>query len=216
MLTVGDSGSGKTLFMQDVAVQASLMGHVLFINPKPADDLSAMVDLVKSWGVPGFVINMDGLDEGELDPVRYARTPDVAANIAVEHISTVITDLSEHDQAVMASGLRTGLREGARCIGEAIEYIENETIRDRILTQHHASPKWAIGISLEPVTKSALAGTNSLTLIQFDESIEPPTGEFRLADLSPVERVALSQMRLVNRASMEMLFKRQRWHSHRG
>ncbi len=207
MIVIGDSGSGKTLAMGDMAVQAALTGHVIFINPKPADDLSAMALMLQSWGVPVTVISMGALSPGALDPVSYARSAEAAANIAIEHIMSVITDLSQEEEAALASGIRAGLRGGASCIGDAIEAIEVESIRKRIHTQWQASPKWAVGISMDPVPASNLDGVNSFTLIQFDDSVEPPSGGMTLREMPLADKVALAQVRLVNRAATEMLFR---------
>ncbi|MEV0405834.1 ATP-binding protein [Actinoallomurus sp. NPDC050550] len=208
----GDPGSGKTFFAQSIAVQSVLNGlPAIFVNPKGGDSLYGMVDYAQSLGVPSGRVSMSALEDspGAFDPFRYA-PPTIAAEIANVHILSALDDfrdgLSLQERLALGSGLKRGALNGARCVWEALEYIPGEDadrLRSLIEQQMEASSMFSLGIALKPLPRLDMT-TQRLTLVDFDRDLGLPEGK-TASEYSVSERIALAAVRLVIRASLEIL-----------
>ncbi|GAA2404279.1 hypothetical protein GCM10010191_10000 [Actinomadura vinacea] len=207
----GDPGSGKTFFAQSVAVQSALNDlPVIFVNPKGGDSLYGMVDYAGNMGVSSGRVSMSALEEspGAFDPFRYA-PPAIAAEIANVHILSALDDLRDGltlpERLALGSGLKRGALNGARCVWEALQYVpgdEAERLRGLIEQQMEASSMFSLGIALKPLPR--LDVEQRLTLVDFDRDLGLPEGKTP-SEYSASERIALAAVRLVIRASLEIL-----------
>lgn len=207
----GDPGSGKTFFAQSIATQSALNGlPVIFVNPKGGDSLYGMVDYVQRLGVTSGRVSMSALEEtpGAFDPFRYA-PPTIAAEIANVHILSALDDtrdgLSLSERLALGSGLKRGALNGARCVWEALQYVpgdDAERVRTLVEQQMEASSMFSLGIALRPLPR--LDMTQRLTLVDFDRDLGLPEGKTP-SEYSVSERIALAAVRLVIRASLEIL-----------
>lgn len=202
-LIAGDSGSGKSFLAQMLAVQHALSGgSVIFVNPKGYDSLSNMADYCG-----GQVIRMSALQKtpGAFDPFRYS-PPEVAAEIASNHIVSVLGGVggfTQTQQLELGSALKKAAQVGVRCVGEAFPFITDGSIVSQIRQQMEASSLFALGIALEPLP--SFAGTSGLTLVEFDRALDLPDPSAPQSSYTRRELVALAAVRLVTRASMEIL-----------
>ena len=208
-LVAGDSGSGKTFFVQALAYQAYLQGYpVIMLNPKAHGSLSG---LPRMAGDGGRHIRLSELSQtpGVLDPFGYAK-PEDAAQIAVNHIMSVIGQghgLTPQQEIIVTGGINQAALDGARCVGEALNYIDTskpgakeavDLIRD--LTY---DPLFAMGLSHEPMRRREASQT--LTVIDFDQQLPLPSQGKRVADYTNLERIAIAAVRLATRSSLYML-----------
>jgi len=205
MLVAGDPGSGKTFLCQSIALQATLEGHpVIFINPKGFDSLKPLADLTN-----GQVVKMSALavKPGAFDPFRYA-PPQIAAEIATTHILSVLGNREGFTQAqelLVGQAMRDGARTGARCVGDALKYITDEAVVTQIRQQVDGSSLFALGIALEPWPE--FSATGGLTLVEFDRKLDLPDPSKDSSNYSRAENISLAAVRLVARASLEILMK---------
>lgn len=205
MLIAGDPGSGKTFLCQSIALQATMEGHpVIFINPKGFDTLEPLVKLTN-----GQLVKMSALaiKPGAFDPFRYA-PPQIAAEIATTHILSVLGNKEGFNQAqelIVGQALRDAARAGAQCVGDALKYITDTTVVTQIKQQVDASSLFALGIALEPWPE--FASTGGLTLVEFDRKLDLPDPSKDSSNYTRAEKISLAAIRLVARASLEILMK---------
>lgn len=205
MLVAGDPGSGKTFLCQSIALQATLEGHpVIFINPKGFDTLEPLAKITN-----GQVVKMSALavKPGAFDPFRYA-PPQIAAEIATTHILSVLGNkegFSQAQELLVGQALRDSARAGARCVGDALKYISDETIVTQIKQQVDGSSLFALGIALEPWPE--FSQTGGLTLVEFDRKLDLPDPSKDSSNYTRAEKISLAAVRLVARASLEILMK---------
>jgi len=203
MLVAGDSGSGKSFFCQMLAIQATRDGQAtIFINPKGHDSLSPMADLVG-----GTVVKMSALEErpGAFDPFRYA-PPLVAAEIATNHILGVLGGgLSQAQQLELGSAIKQAAQSGARCVADAFPFMRDQQMVTQIRQQVEGSSLFALGIALEPL--APFTAQSGLMLIEFDRKPELPDPSKTSDSHTRPERIALAAIRLVTRASLEILMR---------
>jgi hypothetical protein len=207
---LGDPGSGKTFLMQLVAIQSALLKRLtVFINPKPQDDLSGMANLLNRWGVSSEIIFMGDLEAepGSLDPFGYT-DPRSAATIAATHIMTVLKDgFTLEQESYLEAGLIKGAESGAKCVYEALKYVNDPKILSLIKTRMDASAVFRLGIATTPL-KERVQVSKGLTLIQFDKAWNIPEGQ--LSSLSLAEKDIVAAYRLVPTISLEMLLGKNR------
>jgi hypothetical protein len=193
----------NTYLCQLIAYQAALSGlPVIFINPKGYDTLSPLAELAG-----GRVVSMSRLESatGAFDPCRYVATdrPELSAEIATNHILSVLTGFTEQEELQLSYGLLQGMRAGAQCVRDALAYVENsETVR-RVLQQAQTSPTFALGLGVQ--AQPRIDVDRSLTLIEFDRKLDLPESGKDPASYSRAERISLAAIRLVTRASLEIL-----------
>lgn len=204
MGVVGEPGAGKTFLLQLIATQATLSGlPVVFINPKSADSL---VEFCAAVG--GETIKVSSLEKepGLLDPFRYAK-PEIAAEIAIAHINTMMASIPEDDRIYLAAGIRAAAEEGAGCVGEALEHdMVPAKWRELIPLQAQSLPLFGLGISMVPRSSWNYTKDGRLTLVEFDRPLPNLGSVTATAGLGPEERAAVAGIRLITRASLEQMF----------
>lgn len=202
-LVAGFVPSHNTWLCQLIATQAALAGmQVVFINPKGYDSLAPFAELTG-----GVVVSMSKLEEegGYFDPFSYAE-PETAAEIATTHILSVLGTsggFTQSQELKLGSGLKRGAIAGARCVGDALTYVEDDSVVTMVMEQVEASTTFALGIGTAP--KPARAMHRGITLIEFDRKLDLPESSKAAVSHTRAERIALAAIRLVTRASLEML-----------
>jgi len=209
MAIFGEPGSGKTYLCQMIATQAVLEGkQVIFINPKGFDSLSPFAELVG-----GTVVKMSQLEgqSGYFDPFYYAE-PNMAAEIATTFILGVLGNtgvagmgFTADQELRLSAGLKRGASAGARCVMDALTYVDDPEVRRMVNEQLIASSTFALGIGSTP--KDMYQSNRGLTLIEFDRKLDFPEKGKSAMTYSRSERISLAAMRLVTRASMEILVR---------
>lgn len=205
MLVAGDPGSGKTFLCQQIALQSTLAGApTIFINPKGFDSLAPLAELVN-----GQVVKMSALavKPGAFDPFRYA-PPAIAAEIATTHILSVLGNRDGFNQAQslqLGAALREAAAKGARCVGDAFSMIADQEIVTQIIQQVQGSSLFALGVALEPWPE--FPATGGLTLVEFDRKLDLPDPSKDSTVYTRAEHISLAAVRLVARASLEILMK---------
>lgn len=207
MLIAGDSGSGKTFLAMSLATQATLAGQqTIFINPKGFDSIEPFAKLVGGEVVK--MTNVDGQD-GFFDPFRFCAKPTDAAKVATDFILDVLgtrgvaQGLTQTQELRLGAGLQRGAEAGARCVGEALRYVEDRAVVDIINEQAKADPTFRLGIA--PVPRDTYRGHHGLTLIEFDRQLDFPESSTQPSEYSRAQRIAIAAIRLVTRCCMEML-----------
>ena len=207
---LGDPGSGKTFLLQLMAIQSALLKRLtVFINPKPQDDLSGMARLLNRWGVSSEIIFMGDLEAepGALDPFGYT-DPKSAAVIAATHIMTVLKNgFTLEQESYLEAGLLKGAENGAKCVLDALKYVEDPKILKLIKTRMDASAIFRLGIATSPI-KEKVQVSKGLTLIQFDKAWNIPEGD--VDSLSLAEKDIVAAYRLVPTIALEMLLGNRR------
>ncbi len=204
MCVIGEPGAGKTFFLQLIATQASLLGRTtVFINPKPADSLDGFATAINGEVVKISAMEREG---GRLDPFRYCGDPTVAADIAISHITAVLTDLPETDEVRMGAAIQRAAVAGARCVGDTLQHPDMpESARELIYAQVESSSLFALGISMSPVeTQKIVQG--ALTLIEFDRPLDLPATVAPMSEYGRQTRISVAAIRLVIRSSLEQMF----------
>ena len=205
MLVAGDPGSGKTFLCQSIALQATLAGApTIFINPKGFDSLAPLAELVN-----GQVVKMSALASkpGAFDPFRYA-PPAIAAEIATTHILSVLgnRDGFTQPQALqLGAALREGASAGARCVGDCLKLVNDSDLVTQIVQQVQGSALFALGVALEPWPD--FPATGGLTLVEFDRKLDLPDPSKDSTVYTRAENISLAAVRLVARASLEILMR---------
>ncbi len=213
MLVAGDSGSGKTMFSQSVAFQMALSGYpVVMINPKGSDSLRPTAEFMATRGIDvewvaiSQLFSADGA--GTYDPFRYAPTPEIAADIAANLITTVLDEFNQRQRTSLRHGLTIGAKHGAGCVGRALEFVDEDV---RVEVQHlaEASPLFALSIAQTPRARFErdpldYVERGKFMLIEFDQDLNLPT-EVKERGYSEAERLGLSAIRAVTTASVGLL-----------
>jgi hypothetical protein len=193
----------NTFLCQTIATQATLAGHqVIMINPKGFDSLSPTADLVG-----GTVVRMSQLESsgGYFDPARYAPTPAMAAEIATNHIMSVLgPDFSPSQERKLGVGLTRGFVAGARCVAEALRYVDDIEVQQAVQEQAESSTTFSLGIGTQPMPVLGSA-TGGFTLIEFDRKLDLPDSSTPVNAHTRAQRIALAAIRIVTRASLEIL-----------
>jgi hypothetical protein len=211
MLIAGEPGSGKTFAAQMIALQSALAGHsTVFINPKSDDTLEGLTDLVD-----GTVIRLSQVERegGYFDPFRFCR-PDtagrqIAADILSQHILAVLGSrgvagqgFTQEEEIAVIAGLRNGAERGAQCAAQAIACIDDDKVKS-LIAQQATDPLFRLGIGMEP--QPSYANDRRLLLIEFDKPLDIPEKGITPAEYTRTQRLAVAAVRLVTRASMEIL-----------
>jgi len=205
---LGQPGSGKTFLMQLMALQSALLGRtVIYINPKPQDDLSGLVNTAGRW-VPSRLIQLGDAtaEPGAFDPFRFA-PPEYAYQIASLFIQDVFAStFNDYQQVQLEQALRRATQAGVRSVGEAVrQFVSDEKMRDLIIDFAESNPVFAMGIGNQP--GRSLQTERGLTMIQFDQAwpdVEPGKSA---QDIPLSDRAFLAVMRLVPRAALELLLR---------
>jgi len=210
-LVAGDSGSGKTFYLQFTALQTALSGlQTIFINPKSLDDLSGLAELVD-----GRVVNISDLESGSgfFDPARFTpNTPQgrqAAADIAITHILGVLGSrgvagqgFTQEQEIALSAGVREGFEKGARCVWHAVQSVTDAGVIE-LVRQQASDPLFRLGVGFEPA--EPYVDDRSLILIQFNRQLDIPEKGIEPAQYTRSQRIAVSAVKLVTRSSMELL-----------
>ena len=199
---IGDPGRGKTFLMKMVADQMATTDlPVVYVNPKGADSAERFADRAGA-----DFIKVSSLEQGALDPFRFATDPLWAAELASEHLVTCLPSLGVKETAHMAAVLRQAAKDGARCVGEALLHPEiSDSMRRQVNLHVEANPLFGLGISSEPRHPWRFATVGSFSVVEFDRLIPLPASFDSLADLGAEERAAVSAVRLVVNAALEQM-----------
>lgn len=206
MVIAGDPGSGKTFASQGLALQAVLEGRTcIFINPKGFDTLASFARLVEQFGFESRIVKLSALEgkAGSFDPFLYTH-PEIAAEIAGQHILSVLK-FEQSDRLDLQDGLKKAGKAGATYVGEALTYVNNPNVVKQIIQQVNGSSLFALGIALEP--RDRFGARSGLTLIEFDREIGLPEPSKKPSDHEDNEKIALAAIRLIIRASLEILMQ---------
>jgi hypothetical protein len=200
----GDLGSGKSFLAQMIATQGALADQtVIFLNPKGYSTLKPMADQIQTAGKEASVVRTSSLEgrPGFFDPFRFA-DPNLAAEIATNFILSVITELTQRQQGQLAAGIKRGALAGARCVGEALEYVGDTEIVHQIMETAEGWASFGMGIGKTP--QDRLRTTGGLLLIEVDRKLpQPKSNDPRMQRAE--ERIGLAVIRLISRASLELL-----------
>ena len=203
MAVLGEPGAGKTFLLQLIASQAATMTPTVYINPKPADSLDGFAN-----AIGGEIIKISSLEKepGLLDPFRYA-PPEIAADIAVSHISSVLSNLNPQEEVLLERAVRRAAISGAGCVGDALKHPDMpEEARDLVLAQAESNTLFALGISPHPLPPLGMKGGGGLTLIEFDRPLDLPSGSASADTYSRKTRIDMAAVKLVIRSSLEQMF----------
>ena len=194
----------NTWLIQMIATQVALDTKTcIVINPKPSDSLAPFAQ-----AVGGRVVSMSQLESagGAFDPFGYA-APETAAEIATDHILSVLGQgWIQAQELDLSRGLTRGAHAGARCVGEALEYVTDAEVLDNISAQVEGSTLFALGVSYKPRAGFGVGG-GGLTLIEFDRELGLPDAGTKQSEYNRTQRIATAALRLVTRASLEILMR---------
>ena len=207
MSVVGEPGAGKTFVLQLIATQATLMGlPVVFINPKSADTL---VDFAAAVGGETIKVSSLQAEPGLLDPFRYCTDPEIACEIALAHINTVMVSIPEKERILLAAGVRQAAAEGRRCVGDALDHHKvPQDWAELIKLAAESQPLFGLGISMHERPSWDFTHEGRLTLVEFDRPIPIPETITNTALLNPDERAAVAAIRLITRAALEQMLRK--------
>lgn len=185
------------------AVRAGL--DVVLINPKGQDSMAHI-----AGSLDGVVVNLSvgQLTPGQFDPFRYA-PPAVAGDIAKEFIlgSLAVGDgaIDKRAEIAVGRGIAKGVGMGARCVGQAIDGIDDRQLKEMIWDWWSASPAFAAGIARAPLPDVS-ARQGGFTLIEFQDLSLPEPGQ-PARDRNNDQTTAIAVLRLVTRTAEEMLVR---------
>ena len=199
---VGDPGKGKTFLLKMIADEmASTDMPVVYVNPNAADSAEDFADRAGA-----DFIKVSSLDQGALDPFRFAATSERAAELATEHILAFLPSIRGEEAEHLTTVLHLAANAGARCVGEALAHPEmRDSAREQVNLSAEAQPLFGLGISQEPLDPWRFADLGRFSVIEFDHPLPLPRSFDSLADLDSDERAAVSAMRLVANAALEQM-----------
>lgn len=209
MVVCADPGGGKTFAAQWINLQFSRMGlPAIIINPKGEQSLRGYAE---ACGGECIAISHVATKPGAFDPFRFAEGRTLV-EIAVEHITTGLNNngdaLSREQTIALAEAISEGVERGARSVGQCVHYFlpnrGHQPLAEQILSWARTNSNFGLGIGFEPV--EPLAYQNRLTLIEFDQSLALPDSS-NANQLSMMENSAVAAMRLLTRASIEVLMR---------
>lgn len=188
----GDTGSGKTMLGLWLACQWAVAGTpVIFFDPKTGSDHSA---IVLEFG--GTVRSLDEmLSSGVYDPVRFS--PDATSGVALA-VSLIISidpfgsRRAEDLEVALQRSIDFGVKNGARCTGDALILGRNEGLIDAeaveaVLGFAASEPLAGAMIGIGVTDTGATHAFEGLTLIKVGER------NLDLPDPGSTDRPSISQ-----------------------
>ncbi|MGP4994604.1 ATP-binding protein [Glutamicibacter ardleyensis] len=221
---IGNTGSGKSMFM----VWKSLQHNQSFtskgkrrpqvvIDPKMGSDYSKVYEFFGAQ-----VVSLDDLvqNDGIFDPIRFAKTTDAGISLATSMLMSInpwgVDDPGKYE-TVLLGALHYGVRNGGRCIGEALTHalhgqrISNDIVAP-IMDHRENSVMFQAVIGMSPVSK-ALNLHDGLTYIRTGDQYLDLPDPSRINDLvkstSIEQRVAMAVVRMMVFGSMMALAYRE-------
>lgn len=217
-VVAAQSGAGKTVFLLHLANQFARMktasgeqAPVVIIDPKVGSDHTAAVT-----ASGGQVASLDELAsaDGIFDPIRFAADPRAGVDLAASMLMSVNPWGSKLDdyQTPLTAALAYGVRNGARCTGEALQAAlkGNDAPRDmvdRAFDLAESSPLFRACMGINP-TSRGLRVAGGITLIKVGNAHLnlPSPGA---TQLSQPQKVALTLVRMMVYGSAMALAGRQ-------
>jgi hypothetical protein len=202
----------NTFAAQFVAGQAALNGTAsILINPKGHDSLAPFAHWVSRSGGQAQIVSLSKLEEegGAFDPFRFC-DPRMAAEVLDRHIVSVLGQsvnggMSGRQETELSRGLAEGADKGARCAADALAYVRDEDVTAQVLAMAESNSLFRLGFGFTP--QQAWGTTGGFTLIEFDREMAWPTAGKNPGEYDRPERVAVAALRLVSRASLEILMR---------
>jgi hypothetical protein len=212
VLTVGQTGSGKSLLMLWLAAQfaqistrthtgQSIKTPVVIIDPKPMSDHSS---IVSAFG--GTIYSLDSIleSDGPLDPLRFSGDPAASLNTASLILLTVNPWGSRalDMETPLAHALSYGVKNGARCIGDALRVAlrDNQAsheLVDPVLRLAESSPMFHACVGLDS-TKQALSVSEGITLIKVgNTALNLPDPSQPKSEYNQPQRIAMSLIQMM-------------------
>jgi hypothetical protein len=212
VLTVGQTGSGKSLLMLWMAAQFAqipaitysgqkIKTPVVIIDPKPTSDHSPTVE---AFG--GTTYSLDSIlqSDGPLDPLRFSRDPEASLNTASLILLTVNPWGSKaYDmETPLAYALSYGVKNGAKCIGDALKIALRDQkatndLVDPVLRLAESSPQFhaCVGIDSKLPPLSVAEG---ITLIKVgNTSLNLPDPKQPKSEYNQPQRIAVSLVQMM-------------------
>lgn len=174
MLVAGATGSGKTQTLLWLAYQYANMGcPQVIIDPKQDSDHS---DVVLAAG--GQVASLDDLvrADGVFDPLRFAASSTAGLEAAASMLLQVNPwggNKADYE-APLSVALAHGIKEGAQCIGEALNIALNDGLADKelvdpVLGMAESSPLFRACVGVKPES-TGLRLQEGITLIKVGDT----------------------------------------------
>ena len=206
-LVAGQTGSGKTLLMLWLADQIARIKNsrgentpVVIVDPKQGSAHDAAV-----LASGGRVYSLDSLmtADGVFDPIRFSKSTDTGVEIAASMLMSINPwgDNRSNYETPLTHALAYGVREGARCTGEALEIAKRDLpaipsdMVDRVLDLAESSPMFRACVGVEPHT-DPLKVSGGITLIKVGEGYfnlpEPGAG----LTATQQQRISLALIRM--------------------
>ncbi len=212
VLTVGQTGSGKSLLMLWLAAQFAQIstrthsGHsiktpVVIIDPKPMSDHSA---IVSAYG--GTIYSLDSIleSDGPLDPLRFSSDPAASLNTASLILLTV-NPWGSHAldmETPLAHALAYGVKQGATCIGDALRTALRDKqaspdLVDPVIRLAESSPMFHACVGLDS-NRQALSVSEGITLIKVgNTALNLPDPSQPKSEYNQPQRIAMSLIQMM-------------------
>jgi len=212
VLTVGQTGSGKSLLMLWLAAQfaqistrtyagRSIKTPVVIIDPKPMSDHSS---IVSSFG--GTIYSLDSIleSDGPLDPLRFSSDPASSLNTASLILLTV-NPWGSHAldmETPLAHALAYGVKQGATCIGDALRIALRDQqaspgLVDPVIRLAESSPMFHACVGLDS-KREALSVSEGITLIKVgNTALNLPDPSQPKSEYNQPQRIAMSLIQMM-------------------
>jgi hypothetical protein len=206
----------NTFMSLHLSMQAALSGlRVAFVNPKGMDTLRSILPYMESYGIETEWVAISRLAEsggqGTFDPFRYAATPETAAMLGANLITTVL-DFDQEQRTALRHGLMTGAKNGAGCVGQAMEYVKQQSpyVYAQVRAFWESTPMFGLCMGYEPKPRMVGAARERIPgelgkflLTEFDVEMNLPNGVKE--NYTDAERIGLAAVRAVTTANIGML-----------
>lgn len=201
VLVVGQTGSGKSLTMLNLADQYARMGRpVVIVDPKSGSDHSLAVQA--SGGQVASLDNLASAD-GVFDPLRFATRPEIGVEMAASMLLSVNPWGSMRDdfETPLIRALSFGVGEGATCIGQALRLAADAghapaEMVSRVFDLAEASAMFRACVGVNPGT-NALRMAEGITLIKVGDAHLDLPEPGQVSTASQQQRVAMALVRMM-------------------
>ncbi|WP_375000083.1 ATP-binding protein [Aeromicrobium sp. CTD01-1L150] len=200
-LVCGATGSGKTqfgLFVADEFTRMKVPG--IFIDPKMTSDHSDVVKTIPNHQISSLDSLVDS--DGVFDPIRFSRSPDVAADLATNMLLQInpFGGKRADYEVPLQKAIYYGVNRGATCVGEALKIADRDLdlpveLVSRVFDLTESSPLARACIGVEP-GGSPLSVHEGLTLIK--------VGDANLA-IEGLEKMTPEQMTVTQRVTLALV-----------
>lgn len=198
-VTIGQSGSGKTMKMQwEILQTAKQLKRQIVIDPKTGSDLSP---IVKAVGGRIYTLDEIAKSDGVFDPLRFSDSAETAAELATSMIATINPWGTQSEMAryevPLLSAIKYGISQGAKVTGQALVIardagrIDAEVV-EQILRVAEASPNFSALVGMDPEGEGLRSFEGTTLIMVGNSSLKLPSdGVAR----SLIERVNLALVR---------------------